>query len=385
MNYGGAPMVPTYDYGPSDRSLGIGGASTRSFESGGNSTLADTVINQERSSSQRANVPSRTNYQAEPKAQRNKVIEGGDEQEDYVYDDNKVKRNNTPPIASNSPEYSTTSSNSKSPEQQYHDNQRYSSASYSPAASETNSNLLEHSTMTAAASTIAVFGATTKTGQAFCRLALDAGYLVRALLGNSKKLNEQTNLSWIVGSLNDDEAVRACVCGADYVFCSLAEHQFKKQKHLLREFVQRLYPIMKEQTTIQVFLFQSCSLATDLNGKTPVLSKIVKSVTKRGNQSIRDQDFIVKFINAQHQPDEQENVEGSSSNNDSTKPLFSFLITRPTVLIKDGPSSKKLAPSKSQPGFFSITHIDLAEFSLNALRNRKLYNTCPYVVADCGL
>ena len=68
-----------------------------------------------------------------------------------------------------------------------------------------------------------------------------------------------------------------------------------------------------------------------------------------------------------------------------SKPSFSFLITRPTVLIKDGPSIKKLAASKSQPGPFTITHIDLAEFSLNSLLNPKLYNKCPYVVADSGI
>ena len=35
-----------------------------------------------------------------------------------------------------------------------------------------------------------------------------------------------------------------------------------------------------------------------------------------------------------------------------------------------------------QPGPFPVSHVDLAEFSLNALLKEKLYNTCPYVVAD---
>jgi hypothetical protein len=35
-----------------------------------------------------------------------------------------------------------------------------------------------------------------------------------------------------------------------------------------------------------------------------------------------------------------------------------------------------------QPGPFPITNFDLAEFSLNALKTEKLYNTCPYVVQD---
>jgi hypothetical protein len=117
----------------------------------------------------------------------------------------------------------------------------------------------------------------------------------------------------------------------------------------------------------------------DLKGKTPVLSQLVKSVIHRRNQSLRDQEFIIRYISEQHNQDK----ENSSIN--YSKPSFSFLITRPSVLTKEGPSIKKLAASKSQPGPFTITHIDLAEFSLNALLNNKLHNTCPYVVADCGI
>jgi hypothetical protein len=35
-----------------------------------------------------------------------------------------------------------------------------------------------------------------------------------------------------------------------------------------------------------------------------------------------------------------------------------------------------------QPGPFPITNIDLAEFTLSALRMEKLFNSCPYVVQD---
>lgn len=34
------------------------------------------------------------------------------------------------------------------------------------------------------------------------------------------------------------------------------------------------------------------------------------------------------------------------------------------------------------PGPFPITNVDLAEFTLGALRTEKLYNTCPYVVQN---
>jgi hypothetical protein len=38
--------------------------------------------------------------------------------------------------------------------------------------------------------------------------------------------------------------------------------------------------------------------------------------------------------------------------------------------------------SSQQPGPFPVAHVDMAQFSLEALLTEKLYNTCPYVVAD---
>ena len=38
--------------------------------------------------------------------------------------------------------------------------------------------------------------------------------------------------------------------------------------------------------------------------------------------------------------------------------------------------------SSQQPGPFPVAHVDMAKFSLEALLTEKLYNTCPYVVAD---
>jgi hypothetical protein len=38
-----------------------------------------------------------------------------------------------------------------------------------------------------------------------------------------------------------------------------------------------------------------------------------------------------------------------------------------------------------QPGPFSISTGDLAEFTLNALLDVKLYDSCPYVVSANGL
>lgn len=132
-----------------------------------------------------------------------------------------------------------------------------------------------------------------------------------------------------------------------------------------------------------------------------MFSQLVKKMTVRKSKRdlLNEQDQIVQYICTalQSSPD---------------GPSLQFIVTRPSDLVWDRPSRKKLAASKSvsyeyaniffstafpthldfsqvtlhndtqQPGPFPITNIDLAEFSLNALKMEKLYNTCPYVVQD---
>jgi hypothetical protein len=121
----------------------------------------------------------------------------------------------------------------------------------------------------------------------------------------------------------------------------------------------------------------------------------LKETIHRGNHCLRDQDAVIQFLASQHgksksksnESDHPSSIiasdkENCRRNSRSHKLPFSFVVTRPTIMIKDGPSRKKLAASKSQPGVFSMTNTDLADFTLNALLNKKLYNSCPYVVAD---
>jgi hypothetical protein len=77
----------------------------------------------------------------------------------------------------------------------------------------------------------------------------------------------------------------------------------------------------------------------------------------------KDHDAVVKYIG------------------DNTGDWFSFIVTRPGT-TRNGPSKKKLAASRSQPGPIPVMNVDLAEFTLQALKNQALYNKCPYVVGD---
>ena len=130
-----------------------------------------------------------------------------------------------------------------------------------------------------------------------------------------------------------------------------------------------------------------------------MLSNVIKKIPfgKARREILLEHDKIV-----QHMCSEVE------ENQDIEFP-FDFIVTRPSNMIWDRPSRKKLSASKSVslvklmmfwlctprmvvltfffqilqlPGPFPITNIDLAEFSLNALKTENLYNTCPYVVQD---
>jgi hypothetical protein len=281
--------------------------------------------------------------------------------------------------------------------------------------------------------TIGLFGAETKTGQHFMRAALDAGYHVRALqLPNLPNCSDYPNLEWIYGeSLYDTEALAMVVHNAQYVVCmangqdsvgsALNHHHDDHHHHHHRSgkggrtskpeqapmipidatkpmacFIQLLYPILKKQSSVKVFLFQANSLASDTKGRTPVFSKVLKSARTAGalahnvlrNRSnhqntaangapdaLADLDSCIHEIAAQHK----------RSDNNNCPAKFAYIVTRPTTFLQDGTSQggNVAVASKSQPtGVFPLRHVDLAVFSLNSLLKRRLYQSCPYVVAD---
>ncbi|KAG7351675.1 NADPH-binding protein [Nitzschia inconspicua] len=255
--------------------------------------------------------------------------------------------------------------------------------------------------------TIALFGAFGVTGHYFLQLAMEAGYKVRALVLPGITLDDVSpasdNLRLITGSFDEAEKIRRVVKNASYVVCLLNDcdkslTQLKKQQEDARtcaanlenmppilnhqddkkdmvaagsnlKFMQTLLPILEELDTCRVLLYQASSVARDDKGTTPVMGKVVKklAVSKNTREALREQDKIVKHIV-----------------NTTKHTSMNFIVTRPNSdsLIWDRPSRKKLSASKSQPGPFPITNVDLAEFTLGALRMDKIYNTCPYVVQD---
>jgi hypothetical protein len=103
----------------------------------------------------------------------------------------------------------------------------------------------------------------------------------------------------------------------------------------------------------------------DTKGNLPGLSKFVKGATGifTNNALQNDHDAIIKYIG------------------DNTANWFQFIVTRPGA-TRDGPSKKRLSASKSLPGPVPIMNVDLAEFTLQAMKNKNLYDKCPYIVGD---
>lgn len=248
---------------------------------------------------------------------------------------------------------------------------------------------------------IALFGAYGSTGDHFTRLALDAGYSVRALIlpGAKSESNIPCSSAYVsvVGSLEDNHKVEEVLSGATYVICMLSDTLTKTEGYksdCFSRFVKILYPLMKSEPTIQLFLYQATSLATDIQGSIPIFSTILRHTIKRNSQILLDHDNVIKYIASQHGFGHQENNKSKDEHEDrngekneigsniSNMVAFPFIITRPTFLLMNGKSRKELVASKSQPGPFPEVYVDVAEFTLNAIQTKKLYNTCPYVVGD---
>lgn len=188
------------------------------------------------------------------------------------------------------------------------------------------------------AETIALFGASSPTGHHFLRLALDAGYRVRALVKPGMKLDgEFEDLHTVVGTLDDTAILQEVVYSSTYVVCMLGETPSTKHRDSLQNFVKTLYSIMirQDEPPIKGFLFQATSLASDGRGKKrlPLLTKVmrkVNSLQKHRSSHLQDMDAAIQFIASQKK-----------------KVGFSYIVTRPSIVLRDGPSTKKLAASKS--------------------------------------
>jgi hypothetical protein len=227
---------------------------------------------------------------------------------------------------------------------------------------------------------IAVLGAHSPTGRHFCRLALDAGYVVQALIPQSLSatndndnhnanhddptsrdssrsvahdhdgsssttaasifLEEASTLSeqliLIHGELDHGPSLEAVLEHATYVVCFMAETLPKRNRDYPRKYLSscmpQLYPLMKEAAA-RVFLYQASWLTIGASSEEsmPILSQVWKHVFMKWQRQayLQDQDAVVRYM-VEH----------------TTEDWLHFIITRPGLVV-EGPSRKKLHASKS--------------------------------------
>lgn len=235
---------------------------------------------------------------------------------------------------------------------------------------------------------IAVLGAHSPTGRHFCRLALDAGYVIQALIPphaaasdmdsnnadgrqqqhqqqqsdnnedgaddgddhqDSSTIDNRTNesvfleeastlseqLIIIQGELDHGPSLEAVLENATYVVCFVAETLPKRNrdypKQFLSSWIPQLYPLLKEASAARVFLYQASWLAVDVQEPMPIISKVWKLLFMQWQRHgyLQDQDAVIRYM-VDHTPED----------------WLHFIITRPGLVV-EGPSRKKLQASKS--------------------------------------
>ncbi|MDW4500237.1 NAD(P)H-binding protein [Sulfitobacter sp. D35] len=214
--------------------------------------------------------------------------------------------------------------------------------------------------------TIAVFGATGKTGRHVVRHALDRGYKVRALARRPEQLAiPDERLTVIKGDFEDIPALADTVNGAAYVICCAGGPSGKHyEPGMMIAFIRRLWPLLDAQPVLRVFLFQSVIFAPDTDGKLPTWLKILAPAAAylSGNtQMLKDNTAVTQFIGA------------------SSPRSFNTIVTRPGA-IAEKPGGVALRADQKNGSLSPITFADLGAFTVDSLKNSSLYETCPFIV-----
>lgn len=214
--------------------------------------------------------------------------------------------------------------------------------------------------------TIAVFGATGKTGRHVVGDALEKGYNVRALARRPEQLAiRDERLTVIKGDFEDIPALEDTVSGVTYVICCAGGPSGKHYKPgMMIAFIQRLWPLLDAQPALRVFLFQSVIFAPDTDGKLPAWLKVLAPAAAylSGNaRMLKDNTAVTQFIGAR------------------SPRTFDTIITRPGA-IAEKPGGAALRADQHNGSLSPITFADLGAFSVDALKDSSLYGACPFVV-----
>lgn len=212
--------------------------------------------------------------------------------------------------------------------------------------------------------TIGVFGATGLTGRHVVSHALKKGYKVQALARNPEKVKiKDVNLTVVQGDFESVSALKQTVKDADYVICCAGGVYGKGyDKGMMTRFIKRLWPILDVESSLNAFLFQSVFFAPKPDGSNPLLLKLLAKPAaffSGSTEMLKDNTAVTNFMAA------------------NKKDSFDFVVTRPGKLV-DEVGGKDLFASQ-KPSFDSIAFADLGAFSVEAVTDKSLYGTYPFI------
>jgi len=127
---------------------------------------------------------------------------------------------------------------------------------------------------------IALFGGSGKTGQEFLKLALDAGYAVKAQARNPQKIPQQSpNLEVIQGDVLNAAEVEKVVEGSDLVV-SLFGQVKDSPKDLQTRGTENIVAAMKKQGVGRIISLSGGGLAYKEKDQPGIPDKIIKGIMK---------------------------------------------------------------------------------------------------------
>lgn len=227
---------------------------------------------------------------------------------------------------------------------------------------------------------IALFGASGNTGRKVLSTALEQGHKVRILVRSPSKLSEDiqnhANVTVIKGSINSIGAIKDTVKDTTYVISVVGGPLGNPKDFPVGDFLsftKSLVGIMKETPTVKVFLHQAGAFIPHPDGSQPVMMKIMNKVGGlylRGwgpglGPNLKENDDIMKYMY-------------SIQNDDDIK--FKMIATKPGILYDGEAQGIELVGSEDTYSFRKTTFVDLAKFTVDAVKDESLYGKYCFVV-----
>jgi uncharacterized protein YbjT (DUF2867 family) len=205
--------------------------------------------------------------------------------------------------------------------------------------------------------TIAVFGATGRTGRPFTEHALKEGHHVRALVRNRARLDiDDAHLTVIEGDLSDPARVEETIRGADAVLLLVGmSPSVRKPPHLRETAARNVLAAMKATGVRRLIRLTNFAAARDVNDKGGRFMKTMLSLMSKS--VVADEATATQLVKA--------------SKTDWT-------IVRNAMISADAPKGSYSAGAYGD-GKNSVTAGDLAAFMLAELETGRYVGQMPFV------